>query len=212
MSNKTEPTPPRHLVARVLTAGLLLLLVAAYTIGVVTGVVPQGHRIDASHLGIIVVTAVAALLLLRPDLAERLQRVEGAGFKLEMLRQVREQLSEQEQALKKQEDVIDDISLDLPLLLSKGERKHLMKLKNGRAHGYRGRGSLRSEIRRLRSIGLLDMLPGRTVGQMETGTSFNLADYVRLTELGRRWVERIEQIEAKEAAAGDAREENDDEP
>jgi hypothetical protein len=123
-----------------------------------------------------------------------------------MLERVKEKQQEQDQALREQSDALDDIALVLPLLLPRNERRHLMNLKRGRTDGYKGRGSLRSEIRRLRSMGLLEMLPQRTVGHMETGKAFDLGDYVRLTELGRRWVRRIEQIEEKEAESEAAEE------
>ena len=199
MNPASSTSPPGHRLLRLALAIGLALLVAVYTVAVVLGVIPETQRIDAVHFGIILAASIAALMLLRPDLADRLKRLEGAGFKLEMLARVREKQQEQDQTLRRQADTIDDISLVLPLLLPKSERKHLMNLQQGRTDGYKGRGSLRSEIRRLRSIGLLEMLPERTVGQMETGKAFDLADYVRLTELGHRWVRRIEQIEAKEA-------------
>ena len=50
-------------------------------------------------------------------------------------------------------------------------------------------------MRRLRSIGLIRMRKGKTVGQTKGLGRFDLADFVALTDLGQRWVRRIREIE-----------------
>jgi hypothetical protein len=37
----------------------------------------------------------------------------------------------------------------------------------------------------------LQKLPGRNIGDMKSGMVCDLADYVELTDLGKRWAERI---------------------
>ena len=164
------------------------------------GKIPQDQKVDSVHFGIFLLSGVLIFLLLKPNFTDRLKRLEGAGFKIEMLEKVKEKQEKQAKMLDQQVSLLDDISLMLPLLLPKTERNHLMNLDLGQTF-YKGRSALRSEIRRLRSIGLLEMLPGRNVGHMESGKDFDLADYVRLTDLGRRWVSRIKQIEEKEIDA-----------
>ena len=183
---------------RVFFAVTLALLVISYTFAVLLGEIPEKQRIDTVHFGIIIFTGVLVLFLLKPNFADRLIRFEGAGFKLEMLEQVKEKQDKQAQALYEQANLLDDISLVLPLLLPKTERKHLINLDSGRTSAYKGQGTLRSEIRRLRSIGLIEMLSNCHVSQMETGKEFDLANYVQLTNLGHHWVKRIKQIEEKE--------------
>ena len=87
----------------------------------------------------------------------------------------------------------------LPMLLPKNERAHLINLARQRTAGYRGNHPLRGELRRLRSLGLIRMRPDQQVGHMKDGLSFDLANYVRLTDLGKRWARTIQQIEKAEA-------------
>lgn len=42
-------------------------------------------------------------------------------------------------------------------------------------------------------MGLLEKLPGQHVGDMKSGMVYDLADFVNLTDRGRRWVDRIKQ-------------------
>jgi hypothetical protein len=131
--------------------------------------------------------AAGALLLLR-----QLKSLSFGGYKLEMLERVREKQA-------RQEDQIEDITLMLPLLIAANERVHLINLAEGRTKDYKGNHALRSELRRLRFLKLIRMCPDQHVGYMKDGLSFDLAAYVELTDLGKRWVKRIQQIEKAEA-------------
>jgi hypothetical protein len=86
----------------------------------------------------------------------------------------------------------DDIGLVLPALLTEPERKHLLNIAHGKAQGYQGRGSLRSELRHLLYIGLIRKHPGRHIGEFTSGNRHDLADIVELTDLGRKWVAKLE--------------------
>ena len=92
------------------------------------------------------------------------------------------------------------MALVLPLLLPENERRHLLNLAEGRTQGYRGGDVPRTELRRLRSMGLIEMHPGRWVSQMHSDATFDLSDYVALTELGERWVDRIRRMEMHDPA------------
>ena len=85
----------------------------------------------------------------------------------------------------------DDLGLALSLVVPEPQQKHLLNLANGKTRGYEGRGSLRAELRNLVSIGLIDRLPGRHINDMNSGVIYDLADFVKLTDRGRRWVDRI---------------------
>jgi hypothetical protein len=89
------------------------------------------------------------------------------------------------------DDEIRDLDLALSLAVPEPQQKHLVNLAEGKTKGYEGRGSLRSELRSLVSMGLLEKLPGRHVGDMKTGTVYDLATFVNLTDRGRRWVDRV---------------------
>ena len=209
MKENTSMQQKQYMWIRVCFAFIVGLVVAVYTVSIVIGKIPDGQRIDAVHFGIILLTVGIILLLLKPNITDRLKRFEGAGFKLEMLEQVKENQDKQALELDQQAQLLDDISLMLPLLLPKNERKHLMNLERKKTAGYKGNSAFRSEIRRLRSIGLLEMLKGRYVGHMKSGTDFDLAHYVQLTDLGNRWVARIKQIEEQERESKDSQDEVD---
>ncbi len=87
----------------------------------------------------------------------------------------------------------------LPVLLPKNEQAHLVNLTRERTAGYRGNHALRSELRRLRSLGLISMRGDQHVGDMKDGLTFDLATYVKLTDLGERWARTIQDIDKAEA-------------
>lgn len=178
---------------RVALAILVVLLVAAYTGATLSAEIGPENRIDAINLALIVLGVVGVALLIRPDIVNRLRLFELSGLRLEF-----EQVKE---AQVKQGSRLDDISLVLPLLLPEPERRHLMNLATNKAARYAGNDAVRSELRRLRSIGLIRMRGGRHVGEIADGLLFDLNDHVELTELGERWVRRIREIEKAEVEA-----------
>lgn len=88
---------------------------------------------------------------------------------------------------------VQDLDLALSLAVPEPQQKHLLNLADGNTKRYEARGSLRSELRNLVSMGLLEKLPGRHVGDMKSGMVYDLADFVNLTDRGRRWIERVKQ-------------------
>ena len=86
-----------------------------------------------------------------------------------------------------------DLGLALSLAVPEALQKHLLNLAEGKTQRYEGRGSLRSELRNLASMGLLERLPGKQIGDMKSGMVYDLADFVKLTDRGSRWVDRIRQ-------------------
>jgi hypothetical protein len=90
---------------------------------------------------------------------------------------------------------VRDLDLALSLAVPEQQQRHLLNLARGKTKGYEGRGSLRSELRNLVSMGLLERLPGRHVGDMKSGMTYDLAAFLNLTDRGRRWVDRIKQSE-----------------
>ena len=143
-------------------------------------------RLDQTTLLYLGVAGV--LLLLR-----QVKTLSMGQVKFELIERLRERQD-------KQEERLADISLILPLLLAGREVRHVKNLFARTTSGYDGSHSLRSELRRLRSIGLLTMKETRTVGEMKDGARFDLARYVDLTDLGRRWAVRIGEIEGSDPA------------
>jgi hypothetical protein len=195
----TVNTPPKsanvgssiHLGARIAISVFLVALVIAYSVGIFSGAISEGRKIDAVHLALFLLTALIVAILVQPEIFERFKRLKLSGFELEMLERVREKQAEQESQL-------EDIRLILPLLLPETERIHLFNLALGKTSGYRGKHSLRGELRRLRSIGLLRMEKDKHIGDMKDGTDFDLAEFVKLTPFGERWVSRISELETSD--------------
>jgi hypothetical protein len=154
------------------------------------GSIPEDRRIDSITLAIIGLTILVVLLLLRPEIFNRLKLLELLGFKMELIEEVR-------QTQEKQRSELEAISLIMPLLLPEFEQRHLLNLADQKTASYLASHTLRSEIRHLRSMGLVQMRPNHTVGQMADDLPFDLADYIELTPLGDRWVSRIREIEGK---------------
>lgn len=175
---------------RIGLSAAIALVAVAYTVGVVAGRLPENRQITATHLGVIVVALVAIMLLLRPHALDRLTRVDIAGVKLEMLEAKQDQ----------QADRLDEISRIVPLLLPPQERSHLVNLADGATDAYVGSHALRTELRRLRSVGLIRMRGTHHVGEMTDGLSFTLSDFVVLTPLGSWWAEKSKEVH--EAAEG----------
>lgn len=143
-------------------------------------------RLDQTTLLYLAVAGV--LLLLR-----QVKTFSMGQLKFELIERLRERQD-------KQEERLDDIYLILPLLLRGREVKHVKNLFERTTSGYAGSHSLRHELRRLRSIGLLKNMEARTVGEMRDGTKFDLASYVDLTDLGRKWAKRIGEMEGSDPA------------
>jgi hypothetical protein len=185
---------------RVVIASALILLLIAYTTAVVMGTVPAERKIDAVHLGLIVIVATVIVALLQPRFFERLRSIKLSGFEMEMLEQVKEKQARQELALQ-------DIRDFLPLLLMEKEQKILRGLADGKTKDWKGGTSLRAELRRLRSMRLVVMKAAanadklaskdnrRHVSEIKDEIKHDLADFVELTESGKRWIQRIKAIE-----------------
>lgn len=174
----------------------IVALVLAYSVGVISGLIIDARKIDATHFTLIVVAAVVATIILRPDLIERLKKFKFMALELEL-----EQVKQKQTV---QQELIQDIRTLLPLLITDPEKKHLYNLDTRKTQNYRGSHTMRTELRRLRAIGLIRMVDGRHVGDIKTDLVVDLADYVELTPAGQTWVERLRKNEDLGAPPGGA--------
>ena len=85
----------------------------------------------------------------------------------------------------------EDLGLLLPVLIPKPEQKHLLNIADGKTKGYKGGGTLRSELRHLRSMGLIKNHADRPIGELKSEGVYDLADIIELTDLGRQWAARL---------------------
>jgi len=172
-------------------------LLSVYALGIVLGYVPKDNRLDGSSLTLIVVGLLGIALLLRPDVLNRLKIVEAFNFRVE--------LSEVKEKLARQSDDLAATRMMLPFLLPDKERIHLTNLSRHQTANYKGGNPLRIEMRRLRSIGLIRMRsPDRHIGQMTSDKTFDLADFVELTQLGEYWARRIDEIQKEDVLKPEA--------
>ena len=169
----------------------IVALVLAYSVGVVSGLIIEARKIDATHFTLIVVAAVVAAMILRPDLIERLRKFKFMALELD-LEQVKQKQSVQQ-------DLIQDIRTVLPLLIPEPEKQHLYKLADKKTQDFEGGHNARTELRRLRSIGLIRMVDGHHISEIKSDMIVDLARYVELTPFGQTWVERLRRNEDREA-------------
>ena len=187
MSHKKQVEPsskPETISALRLVLSLLIgLAITVYTFAVILGYIPEERQIDAVDLTTIGLSILSIFLLLKPNTFSRLKRLETGPFNVELYNVKQE---------------IKNIEMMLPLLLPVAERKRLMGFyKNQGTDISSGRDSLRSEIRSLRSLGLVEMQPKRYVGAIKDGMHIKLTDYIKLTNSGIYWANQIIEIEEK---------------
>jgi hypothetical protein len=84
-----------------------------------------------------------------------------------------------------------DLGLLLPVLIPEPEQEHLLNIADRKTKGYKGRGTLRSELRHLRSMGLIKKHADRHIGELKSEGVYDLADIIELTDLGRQWAARL---------------------
>jgi hypothetical protein len=188
-TEQKEPLKPPSLYRKGL-AFFVFLLGVGYAASTVMGFVKETRKIDSVTLAIIVLAVVAAILLWNPETFTRLRLFQGFGLRLE--------LGDVKQRQDKQESQLRDIDLILPLLFRKTERGYLIDLGQDTGKTYKADHTLRTELRRLRSVGLIKMLPDKHIGQMEDKSNCKLKDYVGLTLLGGHWARKLNEVEKAE--------------
>ena len=187
-AKKPELTEAVEVATRWGLVGLALLTVLGAVLRIFApGTLSLPERLDQTTL---LYLGVAGMLLL----LRQVKTFSLGQLKLEMIEKLRDQQQ-------KQEEKIADIALILPFLLQDKEVRHIHNLFVGQTEKYQGSGALREELRRLRSIGLISKKTDRNIGAMSDGVMLDLADNVELTELGRRWARRIQEIESGDAHA-----------
>jgi hypothetical protein len=167
-----------------LIAVLLCALTLAYMICAVAIPIPKERRLDVAELGILVLVTVITAMLCVPSFFKRVKSLKFPGGELELLERLQEDAQKNKQEL-------DDIRFVLTLLLAPSELKHLRNLQSGETQKYHGGGSVRAELRKLRTLGLIDNQPDRAIGELDDGKNVDLARLVFLTERGKRYLDRL---------------------
>jgi hypothetical protein len=150
---------------------------------------------------------LAGVLLVKPGLLQHVLEFKALGISFK-LREVEEQQA-------KQQEQLEYFGLTLAALLPPPEQAHILKLEDEIKEdgtiltaGYRFTRDLRSQLSHLRSLGLIKMQPDpndkdrrKHLSNLPQQGEFDVADWVKLTDLGHRWAARIKEIDARAARA-----------
>lgn len=156
----------------------LLASAVGYMIGVITGLIRSRNRINVADLSIVALLGVAVAALLNPAIFKAVRQFEIGNIRVE-LKEVKVKQLEQMSDL-------EHLRVIIPLLLPPTERQHLINIYDGRTQNYMGGHHVRSELRHLRYVGLLESK--QYIAGLHNDESYNLSEFVQLTNLGRDWV------------------------
>jgi Predicted nucleotide-binding protein containing TIR-like domain len=123
-----------------------------------------------------------------PSRSDRLQAALGPACH-DIRRAIRKHLVSTNRPTRNAEKIL------LRVLIPEPERKHLLNIFHGKTKHYKGGENVRSELRNLRSKGLIRSRPEHTIGELKSEGLYDLADVVELTDLGQQWVETLEHNE-----------------
>ena len=137
----------------------------------------------------IILAAVVAGILLRPELLDRISHFKFGELELDWLQKI-------EADQKKQRVELDDVRFVLTLLLQQNELEHLKNLENGKTQ-YQGNDAVCAELRKLRTLGLIRNQKDRAMSETAVKRSFDLKDIVELTDRGRQYLERFGEYQEK---------------
>jgi hypothetical protein len=152
--------------------GGALLLVLAYIVLLTAGAIPAANRLGQSEIVLII-----AVLVLNPMLISRISDFEFSPTR------VRVKLEEVATKQVIQQADIDKLKFLMSHFLSEWELLHLRKLEEGGPFPYRVEGQFRDELRRLRSLKLIEM---QTIsGMPQEG---DLRQLARITEEGKQYL------------------------
>jgi hypothetical protein len=192
MSGLEEHRLSRDIIVRYSVACAVAALVIAYVVSLTMGWTPKDGRIDFATIVLVLIAALSIVVLVNPqaqhsitDVFGRLRSLQVANMRFE-LAEIRAQQTDQTAKL-------EILGLLLPLVITKAERKHLVNLYRRNTKNYNGNSNVRSELRRLRYLTLINN-PRGPIGSIPDAAVFDLEEVVELTPLGRLWARRIEEL------------------
>jgi hypothetical protein len=183
---------------RYLLAFLIALAVGTYLYGILGGSITVDRRLDTTSIVLIIVAAGLVFLIIDPSAIEGLTSITFGSFKAEFAQLRRQQEVQQRQ--------VDSMSAVLALLLTDEEQAQLLRLRRGQTPQHRGSHELRTLLRKLRGMRLLQMKTDQagkimTISAMEDEKVVDLSEFLTLTDLGTRIAAELERIEADDRAA-----------
>src|SRR5216684_3128116 len=170
-------------VIRRIVAVVVIVAICVYIFAVVLGRIPVQQKLGLADIGVIILAAGVASILLRPELLDRISHFKFGELELDWLQKI-------EADQRKQRDELDDVRFVLTLLLQQNELEHLRNLENGKTQ-YQGNEAVCAELRKLRTLGLIRNRKDHVIGETAARRNFDLKDIVELTERGREYLERL---------------------
>jgi hypothetical protein len=166
--------------------GLVGLLVLGYISVVLSGHVDKENRLGTTEIGLLLVVVLLGIVAWRPELLKRGMDMKVVGIELK--------LDEIKKDNKKRLHELEDFRLIFMQVNFTSDLRHLENLSKGDVQHYVGWFQVRLELRRLRALGYIEMLPGRFIGEFADGKEMDLSTLVRLTERGKRVVMRLQEL------------------
>ena len=188
-SNAGNKHPAGAGIRLALTLGIILAI-SAYIVGIVIGKIQDKQKLGIADVGLLLVSCAAVGVLLRPELLEKITHIKvgSVEFELQKLQQDQE----------KQRNELDDVRFVLTLLLEPSELQHLKNIDKGSTQDYLGRHSVRTALRKLRTLGLIRNRDGHKISELADNSKMDLKNVVELTERGRQYLARLAEYSAQE--------------
>jgi hypothetical protein len=168
---------------RRVVATAIFLAVILYVTGIILGRIPEQRKLGGADVSILVIAILLGTLLLRPQILERLTHLKVGSVEFEL-----EKLQQDQDAQRKE---LDNVRFVLTLLLQHAEMEHLRNLNAGNTQNYVGSHALRSELRRLRTLGLISNCNGHKISELTDKRVVDLKTVVQLTARGREYLEKL---------------------
>lgn len=165
------------------------LLGVGYLLAVVFG------KIGANRFGTTEAIIFVAILLLNSSFIQRIGRFAISGKGVEF--QVREVQAEQV----RQRAEIKSLKFLVSYFVTEQELDHLLRLSGKMSSKYSNPDDWHhdvfgNELRRLRSLGLIRMQPGKFIGAMSKSGDLN--EHCRITDRGQEYLKLREEVESQE--------------
>ncbi len=178
----------RSYLIRCIVAVVVVVAVCVYISAAVLGRIPVQQKLGVADIGVIILAAGIASILLRPELLHQISYFKFGELELDWLQKI-------EADQRKQRDELDAVRFVLTLLLQESELEHLRNLEKGKTQ-YQGNEAVCAELRKLRTLGLIRNRKDHAISETAARRNFDLKDIVELTERGRQYLERLGEYRA----------------
>jgi len=170
---------------------VIVVLVLGYTVAVVAGAIATNRQLSATDIALFALAGIAVSLIVWPSALKEVKSLSFGAFRVDI-----------DQIQRDQDQILGLLKDIFPLLLPDNVMKHLQTLDSDEPKRYYGTNALKEELRRLRYMHLIAVLPTRNgIGDVPEGRHFDLADYVRLTTQGHEWIAKARELEAFQPSA-----------